>query len=391
MAKKTWKLIDLQQNLCHQRLTIGPDDVAGAADGYRVSAERLQAGLSQGVDTVHIDNGSFAFTVLPTRGMGVWKAWSGKDFPVGWNSPVRGPVHPQFVPLTEPGGLGWLDGFDELLCRCGLESNGAPDFDEVGRLTYPLHGRIANRPAHRVEVQIDGETGEITLTGVVEETRFHFQKLRLTTTIQTKVGEPGFRVHDEVENFSGSPSEMQLLYHINFGPPLLGPGAQAVAPLKKVVPRDARAAEGIEDWQSYQAAEPGSIEQVYFCQLASQFEGQTRTLLKNEQASRGVSLHFNTRQLPCYTVWKNTTSEADGYVTGLEPGTNFPNPRAFETQHGRLVVIQPGGKECFDVALEVHRTAAEVAAAEQAVAEMQAAAEPQIFNDPQPDWCAGAG
>ena len=91
--------------------------------------------------------------------MGIWKAWlgdaKGNEWPLGWNSPIRGPVHPKFVPIAEPSGLGWLDGFDELLCRCGLFSNGAPDFDERGVLLHPLHGRIANRPAHRLSVETD--------------------------------------------------------------------------------------------------------------------------------------------------------------------------------------------------------------------------------------------
>ena len=47
------------------------------------------------------------------------------------------PVHPAFVPIAEPSGVGWLSGFDELMCRCGLESNGAPDFDERGQLAFP--------------------------------------------------------------------------------------------------------------------------------------------------------------------------------------------------------------------------------------------------------------
>ena len=65
-----------------------------------------------------------------------------------------------------------LDGFDEFFVRCGLESNGAPDFDpKTGRLTHPLHGRIANRPAHNVELTVDTDKQEIALRGVVEETR----------------------------------------------------------------------------------------------------------------------------------------------------------------------------------------------------------------------------
>src|SRR5262245_18970435 len=129
----------------------------------------MHGGLSDGVEVVQVNNGALKFDILPTRGMGIWKAWlDGVEF--GWRSPVRGPVHPAFVDLGEPSGLGWLDGFDELLVRSGLESNGAPEFDEkTGRLKFPLHGRIANKPAHDVDVSVDGESGEIRVTGVVEE------------------------------------------------------------------------------------------------------------------------------------------------------------------------------------------------------------------------------
>ena len=85
----------------------------------------LRGGLSDGVDVIEIDNGRFRFVVIPTRGMGVWRA-SCDNVRLGWKSPAKGPVHPAFVPLWEPGGLGWLRGFDELLVRCGLERTAGP-------------------------------------------------------------------------------------------------------------------------------------------------------------------------------------------------------------------------------------------------------------------------
>ncbi len=88
--------------------------------------------------------------------MGLWKAnLDGLD--CSWRSPVEGPIHPQFVPLAEPNGLGWLDGFDELLVRCGLQSFGAPDFNDKGQLKYPLHGRIGNQPAVNWSVHLDAD------------------------------------------------------------------------------------------------------------------------------------------------------------------------------------------------------------------------------------------
>jgi hypothetical protein len=392
MPAKTWTLVDQASGLPDTGyMSIGEKDLPGLGKAG-VMKRVWSGGLSQGVTSVEINNGVIGIDVLPTRGMGIWRvipSIAGAPATIGWKSPVRGPVHPGFVDVGEPSGLGWLDGFDELLVRCGLESNGAPEFDdETSRLKYPLHGRIANRPAHQVDLNIDTDKQEIKLVGIVEETRFHFLKLRMTSTLTTKLGSSAFTIHDEVENFSASPTTMQMLYHVNFGLPLLDGGSRVVAPVKTVVPRNARAAGGIKTWDSYGAPEPGFEEQVYFCELHGGADGSTRALLKNAHATQGVSLVFNTKQLPCFSVWKNTTGESDGYVTGLEPGTNYPNPRSFETVKKRVVNLPAGGKQAFDLTMEVHASAAEVAAAEAAVSKIASGREPQVYDQPQPDWCA---
>ncbi|MGI8978697.1 MAG: aldose 1-epimerase family protein [Pirellulaceae bacterium] len=386
MPAKTWKLFRNTVRYVAFPL-ITPKDMGGEGK-WSVERVTLQTGLSEGVKKVGIQNGKMLLEVLPTRGMGIWKATVGGEA-IGWQSPVRGPVHPKFVDLGEPSGLGWLDGFDELFCRCGLVSNGAPDFDkETGRLKYPVHGRIANRPAHTVELTVDSDKQEVSLKGIVEETRFHFTKLRMTSTITTKFNSTSFTVHDEIENFSASPVEIQMLYHVNFGLPLLDAGSRVVVPAKTVIPRNARAASGVKTWDSYAAPEPAWEEMVYFLELHADAAGRTRTLLKNAHGTRGVSLVYSKQQLPWFSLWKNTTAEADGYVTGLEPGTNFPNPRSYEGENGRVVKLAPGGKHPFDVTLEIHTTAAEVKAAEAAVAKIQAGKEPTVFTEPQAGWCA---
>jgi galactose mutarotase-like enzyme len=382
---KNWTL-DEEQGTQGERLRLATAELGGALAGCEIVHRRLQGGLSDGVDVVHVQCGDMAFEVLPTRGMGIWKARVGGE-PVGWQSPVRGPVHPKFVPLAEPGGLGWLDGFDEWLVRCGLESNGAPEFDEQGRLKYPLHGRIANRPAHRVEVTADPDAGEISVTGVVEETRFLFKNLRLTSTVTVRMGETALEVRDQVQNLSAVPAEMQLLYHINFGPPLLDAGARFIAPVRRVVPRDAHAAEGIGTWNRYAEGEAGFSEEVYFLELVGDADGNTLVLLRNAAQDRGVSMRINRQQLPCFTLWKNTASAADGYVTGLEPGTNFPNPRTFEGQRGRVVPLAPGATAAFDLRLEFHRQAEAIHKVEETIADMRGPQKPEICHQPQPDWC----
>lgn len=385
MAAKTWSVIsaDDKQGGAEAGRLLAVD----GADGLSVQHYTNRAGLAAGVEMLEVANGKLQFTVILTRGMSIWDLhYDGER--LGWKSPVRGPVHPAFVDVGEPSGLGWIDGFDELLVRCGLESNGAPEHDDNGQLIYPLHGRIGNRPAHQVDVTIDPDSGEITIVGVVEETRFHFLKLRMTTTIKTKAGDKGFRIHDEIRNISQSPAEVQMLYHVNFGDPLLDAGSTMVAPIKTVVPRNDRAAEGIKAWESYEAPQPGFEEQVYFFELLADGDGETQAMLRNAHGTRGARMFFNKKQLPCFTQWKNTTALSDGYVTGLEPGTNFPNPRTYEGEQARVVKLKGGGTFGFDFQLQYLASDDEVQAAEADIAKLQGDTKPKIYDAPQEGWCA---
>ena len=282
-----------------------------------------------------MDNGLMKFTVVPTRGFQVWTASVG-DLRLGWDSPVTEIVHPQFVNLAERGGLGWLNGFGEWIARCGLESMGPPCKD--GNQTYTLHGRINYIPASYVEVRLESNpVPRIVLRGVVDESLMFGPQLRLTTEISTEIGKPALTFDDTVTNLSDAPQEMESLYHANFGPPVLGPGAQFVAPVKKVAPRDSRAAEGeMAGWNTYTGPHaPGYTEQVYLMELYADDAGMTEALLKSADGTKGALVSFNVRQLPFMTLWKNEAPSKAGYVTGLEPGTSFPLPKPVERAAGR--------------------------------------------------------
>jgi hypothetical protein len=352
MALHEWTLLSPATTTNCDDFTLSACEIPGTPVGWQVRRKRLSFGLSQGVDLVEIDNGRLRVAIIPTRGMGLWRAWmDGKD--LGWQSPVRGPVHPSFVPIAEPNGLGWLSGFDELMCRCGLDSNGSPDFDEQGRLRYPLHGRIANCPAHEVRLTIDDVEGSISLQGVVEESRVHFQKLRLRTTYRTRFDCNQIEWRDEVENFGGCEAQMQMLYHTNIGQPQLEAGSALIAPLTWIAPANAEtAAAGVEKWNYYTAPDPRFREQVYQLGLVADDRDQTHVLLKNAAGRSGVQLSYNIRELPYLTLWRNLTAAENGYVTGIEPGTNYPNPRSVETNQGRFVTLPAQQRWAAGVSLE---------------------------------------
>ncbi len=384
MPENAWTLLDVEENVYVDELQISARDVRGAAAEFSIHKHRLRGGRRDGVDLVEVDNGRFRFSVIPTRGMGLWKAEC-EGHNLGWQAPVRGPVHPSLVPLSEPGGLGWLDGFDEFLVRCGLESNGSPVFTN-GQLEYPLHGKIANRPAHRLTIAFDSEADEIVIRGEVEESRLFFKQWLLVTTIRTKLNEPGLRITDEIINQASTPRACQLLYHVNFGAPILEAGSKVVVAAERVVPRNQRAAEGIESWDTFGPPESGFAEQVYLIEPRSNADQMAQALLRNAQGSLGASLNFNVQQLPRFVVWKCTQATTDGYVAGLEPTTNWPNSYPFESGHGRTVQVEPQGSFTSSLQLQVHTTADSVKQIESAILRQQGEHPADVSPVPLPDW-----
>ncbi|HUP81818.1 MAG TPA: aldose 1-epimerase family protein, partial [Pirellula sp.] len=303
--------------------------------------------------------GSVIATILPDRGMGIWKCWSDKvEF--GWQSPVAGPVHPSLVPVHDSTGSGWLEGFDELLVRCGLHSNGAPEFAENGTVRYPLHGRIANLPAHQLDIQVDTESGIMDVIGVVSESRFLVYSLELETRYRFRVDSRVIEIVDTVTNRSSQPDSMQMLYHINVGQPILQSGSAVHAAHRCLAPRDARAAESIDTWNQCDGPTSGFQEQVYFIDPIADNQYWSEALLASLDGTLGFAVHFDTRTLPFMSLWKNTASVEDGYVVGLEPATGFPNTRSFEVRNGRVVVLLGGESKTFRVKLQPLTTANEV-------------------------------
>ncbi len=321
--------------------------------------QRLGEGLSSGVDQVTLRLGQTSVVVVPTRGMGIARAErDGVRF--GWDSPVAGPVHPSLVPVFDPGGLGWLEGFDELLVRCGLTSNGAPEFDVSGRLIWPLHGRIANVPAQDVRVALSEHEGWIEVSGTVCESRFHFTRLVMNSTIRLEDQGRSIRVVDRVTNESDRPAAIQMLYHVNFGPPLLGQGARVVGAFRTVVARDKHAASGIDNWFVFSGPDPTYREEVYFADIASDNRNKVTVALINDGEDVAASLVYDRGLLPCFALWKNTVGMADGYVAGLEPGTNFPNIRSFEAAQGRVLNLAPHESVEFELQTGLHTGKGEV-------------------------------
>ena len=337
------------------------------------------------MQVVEVNNGKLCYAILPTRGMGIWKGQCG-DISLGWDSPVKDPVNPAFINLQDRGGLGWLKGFNEWFVRCGLNSMGAPGMDTVldnsgNEFDVPLtlHGNIANVPARAVSVEVTDQA--IIVKGEVDETMMLGPALRLNTEIHTEFGSGKMTIIDTVTNLGNNPQEHEMLYHINYGAPLLEKGSRMVAPFKQVAPRDPHSVEGIDTFDEYGAPQIGFVEQAYKYELAGKRGSrETMTMLRNATGDKASLLRFTLKDFPCFTLWKNTAGKADGYVTGLEPATSYPNSRRFEREKGRVITLAGGESRTTTLSIEALDTKKAIKAAEAEIKTLQKKLKPKYTH-----------
>ncbi|MBS7336772.1 MAG: aldose 1-epimerase family protein [Thermoguttaceae bacterium] len=350
-----------------------------------ISKERLHGGLQDGVDVLKVNTGRLSFTVLITRGMNIQELKC-DDVSLQWNSPVQGPVHPSYVPIWASGGCGWLEGFSEWIARCGLGSNGAPEFTDNGVLKYPLHGRLSNLPARKVEVVVDSQ-GVVLICGEVLEASVFGHSFLLKVLYRVEAGSSVLQVQDSVVNLSPNDDEFELLYHINTGKPFLSAGARFHAAYHRMCPRDVHATNELDQWDSYREPITGCNETCYFFDLVSDSQGLTSVVLNNSGEDRGVALTFPKTAFPCFTLWKTQRPDNDIYVTGLEPATNYPNTRSFEKKNGRVVALAAGEERVFKFEVNVLTDKVAVRDAIRAIEKLQGRVEPIIEREPIATWC----
>jgi hypothetical protein len=190
-------------------------------------------------------------------------------------------------------------------------------------------------------------------------------------------------LQDAVTNRGGQRQEFQMLYHTNFGPPLLEEGSRLLAPVETVTPMTDHAAKDVKRYDQFPGPTPGFAQQVYAIRPLADGSGRTLAVLRNKAGDRAASMRFDTRELPHLTLWKSTASREDGYVVGIEPGTNHPNNRSFERKHGRVSSLSPGQSHYMMIEYAVHAGNDAVEEVSREVAKIQGDRRPLINEKPE--------
>ena len=252
-------------------------------------------------------------------------------------------------------GLEWLYSFGGgLMTTCGLTHAGAPD-DSHG-----LHGRISNIPA-QVEsiVQPDPANGKLdmSITALVKQSSVFGPNLELRRTISGRIGEPVIAVHDVVTNCGNSPAPHMMLYHCNFGWPLVDEGAEIMwqgSCKSRGSDMDNRIFDGTKKCHKIPAPienHRGFGEACGFIDAAADKGGNCITGIHNKKIGLTVVIKFRKKQLPCLANWQHWGPGE--YVTGLEPGTNPPIGQTEAKRQKKLIYIKPGRSKSYDLKFAV--------------------------------------
>ncbi|MDF7670045.1 aldose 1-epimerase family protein [Orbaceae bacterium ESL0721] len=355
---------------------LGIDDVQ-----FKIENRLLTGGKQEGSEVVTISsNDGLTIKLSPTRGMGILSVKS-EGIRLGWDSPVDEVVNPKYINLESRGGSGWLDGFNEMMVRCGFEWTGHPV--TADGMIYTLHGRAGNTPVSKLVVEVaDNSPYTITIKGLIKEKAFKKGNLETWATLSYVPESKQFTVHDKLTNKGDYPRDYQIIYHSNFGTPILEEGSQFVAPVKAVSPFNDYAKQGLESWQTYLGPTKGFDEMVFNIYPYANAEGETEVMLKNRDGSKGVGIAFNINQLPVLSLWKNTDTLKQGYVTGIEPGTNFAYPVTIEREHSRIPQLAAGQSSEFLLTYTVLDSVKAVSQYEEQIKAIQGDQPTDLFEQP---------
>jgi hypothetical protein len=316
------------------------------ADGKAKAVSTLRVRTARGLE----------FWVVPDRGMDIFEA-TFQGISLCWHSP-NGMVHPAYYSTR---GAEWLRSFPGgLLATCGLTTAGAASEDNGESLG--VHGSISNTPAEAVSwsERWQGDDCLLTVSGKLREASVLGPNLVLERTISTSLRSDSFSLHDVVENQGVRDSPLMILYHFNFGFPMLTERSVIHAPSRAVEPADDWAARSMETWNRFEAPQKGIAERVYFHQMAPDPTGKVTVVLVSDgdRPELGMALSYDSKTLPRFVQWKMTGT--NHFVLGLEPANCWTLGRKAERDRGTLQMLSPGERCEFRLELRVLNGAEEV-------------------------------
>ena len=249
-----------------------------------------------------------------------------------------------------------------MLYTCGL-ANAGPPCDDNG-LWRTQHGRIGMIPADNVRCDSFWKDDDyiLSIEGEVTESMLFGSRLKLSRRIETGYNSREIRVSDVLRNLQPADEEFMLLYHVNFGYPLVDEGARLIKGKGGVKPRTDHAAAGLHEWDKVTAPLDINEEQCFFHENIADRNGYAFFGIVNDRLGIGAYVKYTLDTLPITVEWKNMLSH--DYVIALEPGNTYIMGRAEERKNGTLPVLTGYGEQRFEVHIGILEGAGEISSFE---------------------------
>lgn len=304
-------------------------------------------GPARGVRAFDLKNGrGIEMTVLADRGLDIpYLSYKGNNIGLLNKVGVRSPYLYQ-----EDGAAGFLKQFYAgLMTTGGMTYAGAACEDE-GR-SLGLHGPFDNLPAAHVTAWQDyvGDDKVLRVAGEIREAEVFGPNMVLTRRLTLETERDELHIHDVVENQGFATSPLMMVYHINFGYPILDDGARTYYSTTEVAPRNDFAAEGMDNYDVMEAPGVGRDEQCYF--HTGHGEGEAFAMLHNEKLGIAAVVRYDKAVFPLLCEWK--CMRAGEYALGLEPTTSGVVSRKESRESGLLTYLEPGERREFNVTIEL--------------------------------------
>lgn len=303
-------------------------------DGYLANPQQvftlrrvaIEDGRAKGCSVIEVCTADgLALDILPDAGMdigqvrykGVNVSFISKN---GYDHPAAIlPYETEFMHVF-PGGM---------LYTSGLRNVGPAHRD--GNEWQPLHGRYHSLRAEHIVTDVEDDT--IVVKGTVRETALFGHLLELKRTIRIPIFGSSVTVTDVLSNLTPKDEEYALLYHCNFGFPLVSADAEVVLPReRKTTARTDFAATGLGQACTFHAPTPGEEERVFFHR-----EMQHQAALINPTVGMQMKMSWS-ENLPILAHWQSMAS--GDYVCGLEPTNCYIMGRKQERQNKTLPTIK---------------------------------------------------
>lgn len=303
-----------------------------------VRESTLRRGRGAGLDIAEFYNAAgLRFTVVPDRCMDLYDL-SYKGVNLSFQS-KNGLVSGAYTePLPNAFSDQWPGG---MLVTCGLDNVGGGYIHED---ILPTHGRIGALPADSFGVSAtwEGENYMLRANGAVRQTRLYGRNLLLERTIETSLFGNSLTITDRLTNCEPSDEPFMLLYHCNFGYPLLTKDSLVYTSKTDVAPRGAISTDPIR------MLPPIDERPEEFYQHTAKTEIAYGALV-NPALHLGAYVRFDTKNLPYFGEWKNMRSH--DYVLAIEPCNCFGKGR--ETEIAENTIARIGAYETLRFTIEI--------------------------------------